>query len=246
MFQIFNKKKFLVDYLDGFVDIHNHILPGIDDGATTVAQSLELIKGFGEFGCKRFIATPHIMHNYYENDKERILSALQKVKNELVANDLGTISLQAAAEHMIDSNFESLLEEGRILPIFNNYLLVEMSYLQASINFDTAIQKIASNRLFPILAHPERYIFLHNRPKKHKTYKEKGILYQLNMLSLTEFYGKEVQKAAHKLLEENLIDFIASDVHNINQLKELKSSRVSKKTLDVLIPIINNTIINFS
>lgn len=246
MFQIFNKKKFLIDYLEGFVDIHNHILPGIDDGAKTVEDSIQLIKGFMEFGCQKFIATPHIMHNYYPNDSESINNALQKLKNEFVLNDLKDISIRASAEHMIDSNFETILENDEVVPLAKSYLLVEMSYLQASINFDEAVQKVASKRLFPILAHPERYIFLHNRIKKYNKYKEKGILFQLNFLSLTEFYGKEVQKMALKLLEEGLVDFIASDVHNMSQLNELKSSRVSKKTLDLLNPILNNTIANFS
>lgn len=246
MFQIFNKKKFLIDHLGGFVDIHNHILPGIDDGAKTTEDSLELIKGFMEFGCHKFIATPHIMHNYYENDEDSINKALQELKNELVANDLKNVVVQAAAEHMIDSNFEEILGKDAVIPLAKNYLLVEMSYLQASINFDEAIQKVASKRLFPILAHPERYIFLHKRIKKYKSYKERGILFQLNILSLTDFYGKEVQKTAHKLLEEGLIDFIASDVHNMNQLSALKASKISNKNMEHLIPIINNTIVNFS
>ncbi len=246
MLQIFSKKKFLVDYLEGLVDIHNHILPGIDDGAQDVEQSIELIKGFTEFGCRKFIATPHIMHDYYPNNSETIGDALKLVKNELVLRDMKYISIQVAAEHMIDSNFENILENNQVMPLDKTYLLIEMSYLQASINFDTAIQMIASKRLFPILAHPERYIFLHNRLKKYKKFKESGILFQMNLLSLGEFYGKEVQKTTFRLLEEGLIDFAASDVHNTNQLNELKSVRISKKTLDLMIPVINNTIANFS
>lgn len=246
MLQIFNKKKFLIDHLEGFVDIHNHILPGIDDGAKTTDDSLKLIKGFMEFGCQKFIATPHIMHNYYPNTAESINNALQELKNKLIENNLKDVSIQAAAEHMIDSNFEDILENDEVMPLAKNYLLVEMSYLQASINFDEAIRKVASKRLFPILAHPERYIFLHNRIKKYKSYKESGMLFQLNILSLTDFYGKEVQKTAFKLLEEGLIDFIASDAHNMTQLTALKGARLSAKHLDLLIPVIDKTIVNFS
>ena len=246
MLEIFNKKKLLVDCLDGFVDIHNHILPGIDDGAETVEQSLALIHGFSDFGCEKFIATPHIMHNYYPNDRDSIGAALQLLRNELIAKNMTDVSVQAAAEHMIDSNFESILEKGQVLPLSKDYLLVEMSYLQPSINFDEAIQQVASKRLFPILAHPERYIYFHGKMKKYKKYKENGILFQLNLLSLTDFYGKEVQRAGIKLLEEGLVDFIASDVHSLNQLNIIKSSQISKKTLDLIIPIINNTIANFS
>src|SRR5690606_2995077 len=160
MFQFFSKKKFLVDYLGGFVDMHNHILPGIDDGAKTVEESIALIKGFSALGIKNFIATPHIMHHYYPNDLDSIQDARTKVIDALLQEEVRDISLNIAAEHMIDDNFEALLEQKKIMPIKSNYLLIEMSYLQPPINFDQAVQKIAAHRYFPILAHPERYNFI--------------------------------------------------------------------------------------
>tara|TARA_R110002050_G_scaffold67407_2_gene145916 strand:+ start:46580 stop:47377 length:798 start_codon:yes stop_codon:yes gene_type:complete len=244
MFHIFNKKRFLVDYLSHFVDIHNHILPGIDDGAKTVEESLNLIKGFSEIGIERFIATPHIMDNYYPNTPHTINQSLSLVKNELITNNLTHISIAAAAEHMIDSNFELLLEKSEVLPIRKNYLLIEMSYLQPSINFDDAIFKIGANSYFPILAHPERYAYLH-KSSKYKQYKDKGVLFQMNLLSLSNYYGKEVSKMAHELIDKNLIDFVATDVHNMNQLNDLKKIKISSKTLEQLLPIIENTKYNF-
>ncbi|CAM4384957.1 tyrosine-protein phosphatase [Zobellia nedashkovskayae] len=245
MFQFFNKKKFLVDYLDGFIDIHNHILPGIDDGAKTVDESIALIRSFSEFGVKHFIATPHIMSNYYPNSRETIESSLTELKNALLQNGLKDISLEASAEHMIDDNFESLLENEGIMPLKKDYLLVEMSYLQPPINFEEAIIKTASKRFFPILAHPERYGFLHHRKKRYQEYKDNGILFQMNLLSLSEYYGKEVPKVAVELLENGLIDFIASDVHNMAQLNALKKLTLSKKMIEQLLPLINNTIQTF-
>ncbi len=246
MFEIFVKKKFLVDYLKGFIDIHNHILPGIDDGAKTVEDSIALIKGFSEFGVTNFIATPHIMHEYYPNGPNTIYKALGEVKNELLKIKLKNISIDAAAEHMIDSNFENILETGSIMPIKKKYLLIEMSYLQPSINFDDAIIKIARNKYFPILAHPERYLYLHNRFNIYKKYKdEKGIFFQLNILSLCEYYGKSVQKMAIKLINEEMIDFIATDIHNERQLSYLKELKISDKQLKKIIPIIENTMNSF-
>ncbi len=245
MFHIFSKKFFLVDYLEGFVDIHNHILPGIDDGAKTVDESIDLIKGFSEFGVKIFIATPHIMHNYYPNTPKTIEDSLTKLKNELLKKNMKDISIDAAAEHMIDDNFESILENGQIMPLRKSYLLVEMSYLQPSINFDDAIQQIASARYFPIFAHPERCGYLHNDFGKYLRYKEQGLLFQMNLLSLSNYYGKEVQKTTYKLLDKGLIDFMASDVHNMHQLNSLKKVTVSKKILDTLFPVIEKTINNF-
>ena len=245
MFHFFARKKFLVDYLEDFVDIHNHLLPGIDDGAETVNDSIALIKGFSRFGVKDFIATPHIMHNYYPNNPETINNSLLSLKNRLLKEDMKDISLRVAAEHMIDDDFESILESGSIMPMDAQYLLVEMSYLQPSINFDEAIRKIKEQGYFPILAHPERYLYLHGNLRKHNEYRKQGVLYQLNLLSLGKYYGKEVQQMAFKLLGEGLIDFLGSDIHNLSQLNSLKEVQVPAKTIKILEPILRKTNLSF-
>jgi len=245
MISFFSKKKFLVDYLDSFIDIHNHILPGIDDGAKTVEDSIALIKEFSQFGVTKFIATPHIMHNYHANTPDTINSSLLLLKDELLKKDLRNISIDAAAEHMIDDNFESILKDDKTMPLRKDFLLVEMSYLQPSINFDQAVLEIAKKRYFTILAHPERYLYLHSKYAKYTKYKEKGISFQLNLLSLGDYYGKDVHKVALKLIQDNMIDYVASDVHNMNQLNALKKLTISKKVSEKIIPIINNTIETF-
>ncbi|TMM53772.1 histidinol phosphatase [Maribacter algarum] len=245
MVNFFSKKKYLIDLLEGFIDIHNHILPGIDDGAQTVDDSIALLKGFSEFGVSDFIATPHIMHNYHDNSPSTIKDSLQILKAELHKNGLGAINIQASAEHMIDDNFETILEKKEVMPLAHEHLLVEMSYLQRPINFDKSIIAITSNRFFPVLAHPERYNFLHGRTRKYNEFKQQGILFQLNMLSLGEFYGKEVQKMAFRLVEEGMIDFIGSDIHNMNQLNSLKKLTTNKKMIKLLSPIIENTTTHF-
>lgn len=246
MMSFFSRKKYLVELLEGFTDIHNHILPGIDDGAKTVEDSIDLIKGFSEFGVNRFVMTPHIMHNYYDNTPSTIAGAQQLLQKELLKREMKSIAITSAAEHMIDSNFESILEKKCTMPLGDEHLLIEMSYLQPPINFDEAVLAITQNRFFPVLAHPERYNFLLNRPHRYSEFKEQGILFQLNMLSLSDYYGKEVSKIAYKLLEEGMIDFIGSDVHNRNHLNALKKITLSKKTINLLQPIIERTIDTFS
>ncbi|MBC6998002.1 CpsB/CapC family capsule biosynthesis tyrosine phosphatase [Cytophaga sp. FL35] len=245
MFNFFSKKRFLVDSLKGIVDIHNHILPGIDDGAKTVEDSINLIKGMQEIGIRKFIATPHIMHNYYPNTPKTISAALNKLSEELTELKWEVESLEASAEHMIDDNFENLLDQNKVMSLAGNYLLVEMSYLQPPINFDEAIKKTAEKNYFTILAHPERYGFLHFKKRKYKEYKEQGMLYQMNLLSLSDYYGKEVQKMALELLEDNLIDFVGSDIHNLRQIEALKKITISQKTEEKIIPIVDRTIANF-
>ena len=227
------------------VDIHNHILPGIDDGAKTVKESVDLIRGFSEMGITNLVATPHIMSNLYPNTKETISASMDFLTNEMVSNDLKDISIEAAAEHMIDENFEELLERGGVMPMRKQYLLVEMSYLQASINFDNATQSIMKKGFFPILAHPERYGYWHTNKSKYSAYKKKGIQYQLNILSLSDYYGPEVHNVALNLLDHGLFDYIATDIHRTEQIDYLKEIQIKASLLDGVIPLINNTINTF-
>jgi tyrosine-protein phosphatase YwqE len=245
MFSFFTKKHFLIDHLDGFIDIHNHILPGIDDGAKNVEESIELIKEFGEFGVTDFICTPHIMENYYPNTPTTINNSLALLKNGLKIQHLDKVRIDVAAEHMIDAGFERILEQDKVMPLSKSYLLIEMSYLQASLNFGEAINKIIEVGLFPILAHPERYLFLHQNKNSFYDLKKKGLLFQLNLLSLGNYYGTDVHKTAHHLLKEGMIDFVASDIHNVGQIEVLRKIQFSEKTLNLVLGVINKTIANF-
>ncbi|MEX0314463.1 MAG: CpsB/CapC family capsule biosynthesis tyrosine phosphatase, partial [Allomuricauda sp.] len=171
-----------------------------------------------------------------EHAYNQLTEALEKL-------DLHNINIDFSAEHMIDDNFETILVNGEIIPLKNEYLLVEMSYLQPSINFDVAITKISEQQFYPILAHPERYVYFHNRTNVYKSLKNQGVLFQMNLLSLTsDVYGKAVQKCAYKLLEDGMIDFIASDVHNVRQLSAIKEVKISNSMLNRILPVIENTI----
>lgn len=241
----FQKKRFLADYLEGLVDIHNHILPGIDDGAKNIEESLGLIKAYEEFGIRHFIATPHILPALYPNTSESIHNAHEKLMGALLEQRLTDVSIVPAAEHMIDDEFEDLLTQDGTLALKGGYLLVEMSYLQPALNFDEAIIQITKKGLTPVLAHPERYMYLHQTPGKYAEYKQKGILFQINMLSLGPYYGKDVQKKAHQLLEAGMIDFIGTDTHSLKHLDAIKELQIKEKEADRLLPVIQNTITTF-
>ncbi|MCL5244772.1 histidinol phosphatase [Cellulophaga sp. 20_2_10] len=245
MFHFFSKKYFLVDYLEGFTDIHNHILPGIDDGAKTPEESIAILKGFKEFGVTNFIATPHIMSGYYPNTPQTIKASLALLQNELKNNNLDSFTIEVAAEHMVDPYFESIIDTKTFMPLKEDFILIEMSFLQESINFKAAVQKLNQLPISPILAHPERYAFVHNKFGDYQYYKELGTFFQLNLLSLCNYYGPEVHKAALKLLDANMYNFAGSDVHNSRQLKTLKEIKLPLKTIEKLKPIIENTNYNF-
>lgn len=246
MISFFQKKIYLADYLHGLVDIHNHIIPGIDDGAKTVDESMALINGFMELGMTNFRCTPHIMHNHYDNTPKTIKKAHELLLKELEKKGVSGVRVNCAAEHMIDDNFEHILENQEVMPLNKEYLLIEMSYLQPSFNFDIAIDKIAKHKYFPILAHPERYMYFHGKYGKYPSMKTNGILFQLNLLSLgSESYGPGVQNIAEKLLKDGLVDFVGTDVHNNRHLALLKEIKLSKKALNSLLPVIENTIQTF-
>jgi tyrosine-protein phosphatase YwqE len=246
MVEFFLKIKYLVDYLHGLVDIHNHILPGIDDGAKTVDESTELIQGFSEFGVTHFICTPHIMHHHYDNNPKTIKNANDSLQKGLKKKKMNGVSIKYAAEHMIDDNFENILEQKQVLGLSEHHLLIEMSYLQPAFNFDYAVDQIIGNNFFPVLAHPERYMYFHQKYGIYTKMKADGIQFQLNLLSLGQgSYGKEVQKMAERLLKDQMIDYVGSDVHNIRQLERLKEIRLKNGTLHRLLPVIQRTIETF-
>jgi protein-tyrosine phosphatase len=236
----FKKKIPLTDFFtDGFVDIHSHLLPGIDDGAKDMDTSIALLLKMASFGIKNFITTPHVLGSVYPNSSEVIRQQLAAVKKELEKREIKGISIQAAAEYMLDGEFSALLDQKDILVLKDNYILVEMSYFSAPINLYELLFKIQLKGYKPVLAHPERYNFYHTDFKSYYKLKQAGCLFQLNLLSLTDQYGKGVQKTSEKLLKENLYDFVGTDTHHQNHL-ELLPKIGTKKTLEKIKHLLNN------
>lgn len=243
MFNFFSKKLFLRDLFEGFVDIHNHILPGIDDGAQNVMESVDLIKAFKTLGVSQFIPTPHIMQGFYPNTDETIGNSYQMLLEALVdASLLTEIKINPAAEYMLDDNFERLLKNRDLFTLNKNYVLVEMSYFQPPINLENIIFDIKTHGYIPVLAHPERYSFYHKSLDYYERLKQLGCLFQLNLLSLSEHYGKHVEKTAKHLINNQMIDFVGSDVHKIQHITKLSKLRVDNiKIYNQLKDVFKNT-----
>ena len=246
MLQLFTKKQFLKDLLEDFVDIHNHILPGIDDGAKNINESITLISKLKNLGVKEFIPTPHVMQDFYPNTDETIGDAYFSLLDALKPKLLSSIRINPAAEYMMDYHFENLLKDKNLFTIKGNYVLVEMSYFQPPINLEDIIFKIKTNGYLPILAHPERYSFYHNNKEYYKKLKQLGCFFQLNLLSLSNYYGNNVERAANYLLDENFIDFTATDTHNENQIELISNLALTKNLKKLISEIIKNTNNNFS
>ncbi len=237
MFGLFSKKK--IDEIRRFdlstigVDMHSHVLPGIDDGAQNVEESVVLVKAMMDLGIKKIIATPHIMVDYYRNTSETIAAALYVLQNEL-QNQQIEIELDAAAEHLLDEGFEVLLDEGRVMPMKDNYLLFEMSFIDAHPNLIPVIQKMREMGYKPILAHPERYPYF--SIENCENVKSWGCDLQMNTISLTGYYGTKTKLLAETMIDRHLVDFISSDMHHPKHAaaleKSLKTSYMEKLLFD--------------
>lgn len=204
------------------MDIHSHLLPGVDDGSKSFDESLDLLKKMEEYGFKKIVLTPHSMEGVWENSRDFLEKRFFEFKEFLKAVDFTGVELRLAAEYMLDSNFSTLLKTEKLLTVKDNYLLIELSYLSAPVNLYETLFEIQIAGYKPILAHPERYGFFHQNFEEYYKLKEVGCLFQLNLLSLSNYYGKDVQTIAKKLLKANLIDLVGSDTHHLKHLNYLE------------------------
>lgn len=238
----FNSQQSIAPLLKGFVDIHSHILPGLDDGSKDMQDTKNMLQAYHEMGVKKIIATPHILKGSYPNRKETILPAFERVASEL--KELNIIT-NAAAEHMLDEDFEQMLKEGKLLPLKDHYMLVEMSYFQKPVNLKEIIFNMEHKGYTPVLAHPERYNFI-KTIEEYRDLKKIGCLFQLNLLSLSKHYDPKVQKKADLLLKNDLYNFTGTDAHHEEHLKKLKEIYITNKKFLKLTHIIENTVEIFS
>lgn len=205
------------------VDIHSHLIPGIDDGAQTIEETIKIIKEFEKLGYKKIVTTPHIMSDYYKNTPEIILNGLKNVR-EAVSKQGLNIEIEAAAEYNLDADFEKLIDKGELLKFGENYLLFELPFFQEPPMLNDIIWKLQTKEYLPVLAHVERYTFWFSNWERIKELKDRGVLFQLNINSLTGHYGPEVKKLGEKLIDNNYVDFLGSDCHNINHVNLMKKA----------------------
>ncbi|MEZ7495185.1 histidinol phosphatase [Leeuwenhoekiella aequorea] len=245
MFSIFNSKKFLASKLGEFTDIHNHILPGIDDGAKTAEDSLKLLSNFKELGITNLICTPHTISDYYPNTPDTILAAKQELEDFLIQNNLKDFTIKASSEYMMDSSFANLIDEKKILSLKDNYVLVEMSYLQPPINLREILFKLGNAGFIPVLAHPERYAFYH---KTYDVYNDLASIckFQLNALSIGGYYGPGIAKIAQQLLTDGKYEFLGTDTHHMRHIEGLKNVKFAGKYELAIDRIISNTNATFT
>lgn len=214
-------------------DMHAHLLPGIDDGSQDMETSLELVQGLAALGYTKLVATPHILWEVYPNTPAIIKARLADL--QLVVQQAGMhITLDAAAEYFIDDHLIGLLEQkSPLLPLKSNLVLTEFSMVTAPFDLQQIFFDLQIQGYQPVLAHPERYIYLGRNKEVFEGLRDAGVLFQLNLLSLAGYYGRSVQDLAFYLFENGYYQLAGTDLHSLRQLEVLQKL-ASSDTVDML------------
>ncbi|MDM1369148.1 histidinol phosphatase [Myroides marinus] len=219
MFGLFKSKPELKKLIpNNYVDIHSHLMFGIDDGAQTKDDTKIIIESMKSLGFEQAIATPHTTPLVWDNTKEGILAKYDEVLNVL-PTEAESLQLRVASEYMMDESFLQRLQSEKLLTLKDNYVLVEMSYINPPIQLMDILFHLKSNGYEIVLAHPERYNFYHKNTEMYKKLKKAGCKFQMNLLSTTGYYGGHVLEAANYLLNNDMIDFVGSDIHHTKHIK---------------------------
>jgi len=243
IFNFLNKKnKPYPDFLQ--VDMHSHLLPGIDDGAATLKDSLFLIRSLHKLGYKKLITTPHIMSDFYKNTPEIIRGKLNEVRSALKKEAL-EVEIEAAAEYYLDECFIKKLENDEELLTFGDkYLLFETGFLNAPAQLNEIIFLMITKGYKPVFAHPERYTYLFSDFKKYEDLYARGLHFQLNLNSIFGYYSKPSQKIAEKLIEKDMVHFVGTDCHGERHLEAMKKGMQTKTTQKLAkLHLLNNTLL---
>jgi tyrosine-protein phosphatase YwqE len=225
-------------------DMHSHLIPGVDDGSPSAKDSLNLIAGLGRMGYKKLIITPHFMTGFYNNTADGVTRSLE-ILNEGIARQEPEISLEVAAEYYIDYDFMHDLGSKPMLTFGNKMLLFECSFTNQHRNFDETVFEMQINGYKPVLAHPERYTYWHGATRLMQEFHDRGILFQLNILSVIGAYSPSVNKAAMALIDNGLVDFIGTDLHNPNQLAVIENAMIPVSLFEKLksLNLLNNSLL---
>ena len=212
----------------GLTDWHSHLLPGVDDGVQSLSESLAALAYYEQIGVSEVWLTPHIMEDIPNTSSE-----LRTVFEELKEAYKGSIKLHLASENMIDNLFDQRLEVDDLLPLGDNKnLLVETSYFNPPMNFYKRLERIKDCGYTPVLAHPERYVYMGR--SDYQRLKSMGILFQLNLPSLSGMYGPEARRKAEKLLNNGYYHLVGTDIHSLKVHQQQLGTSLSKATITKL------------
>jgi protein-tyrosine phosphatase len=232
---VFGLKQDIVmkDYSIIGTDIHSHLLPGLDDGSSSMEESLEMIRGMQELGYKKLIITPHIMEGFAMNSPMGILTGLAYLENAVKMAGLD-ITVNAGAEYMVSDEFELLLNSGDLISFSDKHILLELSTYAPHYNFKSILFKLHVAGYTVILAHPERYSYWFNDLNVFEELQASGVLLQVNTLSFTGYYSGNVRRNAEILADAGMIDLLGTDMHHPASLPFFKEALYKKPVQKLL------------
>lgn len=229
------------------VDLHSHLLPNLDDGVRSMEEAVEIVRTLSEQGFRKIITTPHIMSDFYPNAEKDILRLSAELSDAVRKADID-VEISAAAEYYLDEIFfDNLLKGRKMLTFGNKYLLFETSFINEPAFLKEAVFRIHTLGYRPVLAHPERYMYLAANPQRIEELLKMQLLFQLNLISVTGYYSGTSKKLAMQLLEKGAIHFVGSDCHNAQQLAAYLEAWQHKNALLLeKCPLLNNSLIQES
>jgi tyrosine-protein phosphatase YwqE len=204
-------------------DMHSHLIPGIDDGAKDLEESLSLVRSLHEAGYRKMITTPHIFWDLYKNDSATILRGAE-ILNTAIKKEGLSCEVIPAAEYYLDDHFEKLIEQNDLLSFGDKYILFEISFVAEPPSFKRALFNLRLLGYKPILAHPERYEYWNTHFSKYEELAEQDVHLQLNINSLTGQYGQSVKRTAERMISEGLITFLGTDCHHSGHIDLMKQA----------------------
>jgi protein-tyrosine phosphatase len=225
------------------VDMHSHLLPGLDDGVKNFEEAEQIILYFSKLGYKKLITTPHIMSDAYPNTAGAIQEKLGELNQFLIRKNI-SLKIQAAAEYYLDERLMQMISSDEPLLTFGkNYLLFETNFLSEPFFLKEFIFTATTKGYKLILAHPERYIYLQQNFAKAQDLLDRGILFQVNISSITGYYSRPAQQMAFALIDRGWVHWLGSDCHHLQQVKlveQASAMRYFRKALTL--PLLNNSI----
>lgn len=223
---LFGRKEPVLDPADLSVlrcDVHSHFIPGIDDGAQNLEQSMDLLRAMHELGYRKVVTTPHSMADGYKNTPEIILGGLEKLRAEVMRQGL-SIEVDAAAEYYLDHELEKKVQDRTVLTFGDKLLLFELPFISEPNVLLPVIFLMQTQGYKPVLAHPERYSYWYSDFSKYERLKERGVLFQLNLIALSGAYGPQARQTAEKLIDAGAYELMGSDCHNKNHVEAIKNT----------------------
>lgn len=236
----FGNNKENLSFASLVTDIHSHLLAGLDDGVSSLEQAREIIQLFANAGYRRLITTPHVMSDYYRNTTQGILEGRDALRKYLIEEGI-PMEIDAAAEYYLDEAvMESLESDKPFLTLPGNYLLFETNFMTEPLQLKDFIFKVRTKGYQPVLAHPERYLYLQNDLSKAEDLVERGVLFQVNIGSLIGQYDRIVKRTAIELVDRKWVHFLGSDCHSEAQARLLVSSANNRHMQKALsLPLLN-------